>query len=635
MIRILPPAIAAQIAAGEVVERPASVVKELLENSIDAGASDITVAVVGGGVQELTIRDNGSGIPADQIETAFARHATSKLSAATDLFNISTLGFRGEALPSIAAVAQVSCTSRQRDAANGVELRIAGSEIQDKRSIGAPVGTTFVIRNLFYNLPVRRQFLRSAGAETAAIAAVITHYALAYPRIRFTLLVEGKPRIQTDGSGDVRTVALALYGVDIVQHLVPIDYHAGAGQYEIRLQGYVSDATVHRNTREAMHLSVNGRSIAARGAMAGMLDDAYHTVLMKGRFPIVMLQLTVDPGSVDVNIHPTKSEVKFRDPDYVRRHVSDAVRAVVAATPAIQGWTVDIPQPEDPQGVDRSAREQRIEYLSDLDRRSGAPARPSSGGAGERTPSRPRVSDEPLFPEPQAPPRQPAFSFSDNADAQAAGVAVAGLLAEQRAAQSGPLPELRVIGQLAGLYILCESPAHELYIIDQHAAHERINYERLMAQAAGGSIDVQRLLIPQRLALVPQDALLLLQHGDELRHWGFGLSDGGADGGHNDVVVTTIPVTVAPARCEAALLQIAAALRDAGGSLPGDWQEKMLITLACHTSIRAGQSLSIAEQNALLTQMRACTNPRTCPHGRPTVVAMRLDLFARQFGRIT
>lgn len=269
MIRILPPAIAAQIAAGEVVERPASVVKELLENSIDAGATEISVAVVGGGVQELTIRDNGSGIPADQIETAFARHATSKLTVATDLFNIATLGFRGEALPSIAAVAQVSCTSRQRDAANGVELRIAGSEIQDKRTVGAPVGTTFVIRNLFYNLPVRRQFLRSAGAETGAIAAVMTHYAIAYPAIRFTLLVDGKPRIQTDGSGDTRTVALALYGVDVVQHLVPIQYQAGDGPYHIGVNGYVSDATVHRNTREAMHISVNGRSIAARGAVWG------------------------------------------------------------------------------------------------------------------------------------------------------------------------------------------------------------------------------------------------------------------------------------------------------------------------------------------------------------------------------
>lgn len=358
-----------------------------------------------------------------------------------------------------------------------------------------------------------------------------------------------------------------------------------------------------------------------------MIDDAYHTVLMKGRFPIVMLHITVDPGSVDVNIHPTKSEVKFRDPDYVRRHVSDAIRAVVAATPAIPSWEVAPPAPEPSAAPsDRNAREQRLEYLSDLDRRpSSPPAR--SGGA---RPTYRRSDDEPLFPETPPPPQQPALPF---ADAQAAGAAVAGMLADQRAAQSGALPELRVIGQLAGLYILCESPAHELYIIDQHAAHERINYERLMAQAAQGSIDVQRLLIPQRYAFVPQDALLLLQHHDELQRWGFRIEDG-SSGGNNDIVVHAIPVTVAPARCEAALLQIAAALRDAGGSLPADWQEQMLITLACHTSIRAGQSLSIAEQTALLTQMRACAHPRTCPHGRPTIIAMRLDAFARQFGRI-
>jgi DNA mismatch repair protein MutL len=201
MIRILPPVIVAQIAAGEVVERPASVIKELVENAIDAQATTITVDIRAGGISEMIIRDDGAGIPADQIETAFARHATSKLVNAEDLFAITTLGFRGEALPSIAAVAQVSCTSRTRDAAQAVELRIAGSEIQDKRTVGAPVGTTFLIRNLFYNLPVRREFLRSAGAETAAIATIMTQYALAYPHIRFTFNVDGKTRLSSNGTG--------------------------------------------------------------------------------------------------------------------------------------------------------------------------------------------------------------------------------------------------------------------------------------------------------------------------------------------------------------------------------------------------------------------------------------------------
>ena len=635
MIRILPPAIAAQIAAGEVVERPASVVKELLENAIDADATEITVELQGGGVQELIIRDNGTGIPADQIETAFARHATSKLINAEDLFNIMTLGFRGEALPSIAAVAQVSCTSRHRDASSAVELRIAGSEIQDKRSVGAPVGTTFVIRNLFYNLPVRRQFLRSAGAEAAAIAAVMTHYALAYPAIRFRLVVDGKTRLQTDGSADVRAVALAVYGVDVVQHLLPVQYDAGSGPYRIGLHGYASDATAHRNTREAMHISVNGRSIAARGAMAGMFDDAYHTVLMKGRFPILMLALTVDPGTVDVNVHPAKTEVKFRDPEYVRSHVADALRTVIQASPTVQGWTVALPDatptpdgttPEPPPPA--TAREQRMGYLTDLDRSGSAPTRAAGGGYRPTA----RRHDDDLFPEPVPMPQQQGFHTGQRTpvDAQAAGQAIATVVAETRQQQTGPLPELQIIGQLAGLYILCESPQHELYIIDQHAAHERINYERLMAQAAIGKIEVQPLLIPLRVAFVPQDILLLLQHRDELLGWGFRLGEDAAD-----ILVHTIPATVAAPKTEAALLQIAAALRDTDGTLPGDWRDRMLITLACHTSIRAGQRLSLAEQSALLQQLHACTNPRTCPHGRPTIVSMRLDLFARQFGRIT
>lgn len=343
MIRILPPAIAAQIAAGEVVERPASVIKELVENAIDAGATTITVEIRGGGITEMIIRDDGSGIPADQIEVAFARHATSKLSKAEDLFAIQTLGFRGEALPSIAAVAQVSCTSRTKDSDRAVELRIAGSEIQDTRFVGAPVGTTFLIRNLFYNLPVRREFLRSPGAETAAISAVMTHYALAYPHIRFTLAVDGKPRLASSGTGNIKDVMLAVYGTDVVSHLVPIDFARGEGLFQIAINGLISDPTISRNSREAMHISVNGRAIAPRGQLAAIFDEAYHTLLMKGRFPYVVVAITVDPAAVDVNVHPTKSEVKFRDPDYVRDNLASAMRHILQQIPAIQDGASPLP----------------------------------------------------------------------------------------------------------------------------------------------------------------------------------------------------------------------------------------------------------------------------------------------------
>ena len=623
MIRILPPAIAAQIAAGEVVERPASVIKELVENAIDAGATTITVEIRGGGITEMIIRDDGSGIPADQIEVAFARHATSKLSKAEDLFAIQTLGFRGEALPSIAAVAQVSCTSRTKDSDRAVELRIAGSEIQDTRFVGAPVGTTFLIRNLFYNLPVRREFLRSPGAETAAISAVMTHYALAYPHIRFTLAVDGKPRLASSGTGNIKDVMLAVYGTDVVSHLVPIDFARGEGLFQIAINGLISDPTISRNSREAMHISVNGRAIAPRGQLAAIFDEAYHTLLMKGRFPYVVVAITVDPAAVDVNVHPTKSEVKFRDPDYVRDNLASAMRHILQQIPAIQDWGVTPPKPPatGTPPASHTSSETRIEYLRDLDR----PQAP-------RTPQRER----PLFPEAPAPaPQQSRFDATPrpaplaNTDAQAAGTAMAGLVAQQRASQSGPLPELRIIGQLAGLYIMAEGPDQEFYIIDQHAAHERINYERLMAQHANGKIEMQPMLIPQQVHVAPATHALLADSVDMLASWGFRIDV------HDDYLsIRAIPATVSPNRLEAALLQIADALNGAGGSLPPNWHEKMLITLACHTSIRAGQSLSLAEQQALLTQLTACAGPRTCPHGRPTIIVMKLDVFARQFGRI-
>lgn len=627
MIRVLPPAIAAQIAAGEVVERPASVIKELVENAIDAGAQTVTVEIRGGGITEMIIRDDGSGIPADQIEVAFARHATSKLSKAEDLFAINTLGFRGEALPSIAAVAQVSCTSRTKDSDRGIELRIAGSEVQDKRHVGAPVGTTFLIRNLFYNLPVRREFLRSPGAETAAITTVITHYALAYPHIRFNLAIDGKPRLATTGSGAVKDVMLAVYGTDVVSHLVPVDFARGDGIFHIAINGLISDPTISRSSRDAMHISVNGRAIAPRGQLAVIFDEAYHTLLMKGRFPYVVVAITVDPAAVDVNVHPTKSEVKFRDPDYVRDNLANAMRQILQNIPAIQNWGVAQPRATPPAPTppapSHTSSETRIEYLRDLDR----PQAPRQAN---------RDRERPLFPEPAAPapqqarfdatPRTPALA---NPDAQAAGTAMAGLVAQQRASQSGPLPELRIIGQLAGLYILAEGPDQEFYIIDQHAAHERINYERLMAQHAHGKIDTQPMLIPQQMQFAPATHATLVDNVEMLASWGFRIDV------HDDhLSIRAIPATVSPNRLEAALLQIADALNGTGGSLPANWHEKMLITLACHTSIRAGQTLSVAEQQALLSQLAACAGPRTCPHGRPTIIVMKLDVFARQFGRI-
>lgn len=694
MIRVLDPIVASQIAAGEVVERPASVVKELLENALDAGARRVSIEVRGGGITELTIRDDGSGIPSDQVELAFQRHATSKLVTAEDLYAIGTLGFRGEALPSIASVAQVICITRTADEPAGVELRIAGGELQSRSSVGGLPGTTFMIRNLFYNIPVRREFLRSASAETAAIMAIVTQYALAYPHVRFSLIVDGKPRLQTSGSGHVPDVMLSVYGLEVARAMLPIEFNDGGDLTGIATRGLLSPPTLSRGSRDAMHISVNGRAVAARGQVAAILDEAYHTFLMKGRFPYVVLGINVHPSAVDVNVHPQKSEVKFRDPERVRNQLARAIRNTIQHSVVMQGWdggthippaadtadadwdheisethsdAVDIPQPAPAQYMLREPRFIGEEFRPSQPEMPVAHAQPgpdatvltpsspaepvagsgaagsSGGGAWERGGGgnegvgssgggseqySPTTQNAKLKTQHSFPATQPATPNTEP-------MGQAGFLEQEvpaglRSAPTGlGLPKLRALAQLARMYLLAEGPEGDLYLIDQHAAHERITYERLMAQRGAGQIESQRLLMPQAVPLAPAAQATLLSASAELGTWGFELEE--ADFG---VRVRAIPAAVAMEEIKAALLEVADHLSGAGGSTPEAWREQLLTTLSCHTSIRTGHPLTASEQQALIDQLAQCQGPRTCPHGRPTVIVMTKNQLTRQFGRL-
>jgi DNA mismatch repair protein MutL len=650
MIRILDPIVAAQIAAGEVVERPASVVKELLENALDAGARRVTVEVRGGGIAEIRIQDDGRGIAADEVETAFMRHATSKLASADDLWAIGTLGFRGEALPSIAAVAQVICTTRVADAPMGVELRIAGGEIQGRSAIGSAPGTTFIVRNLFYNVPVRREFLRSPASETAAISAIVTHYALACPHVRFTMIVDGKVRLETNGSGHLPGVLLAIYGLDIARQMLAVEVDDGGDLTRVAARGLVSPATLSRGSRDAMHISINGRAVQPRGQIGAIFEDAYHTLLMKGRFPYAVLDIQVHPASVDVNVHPQKSEVKFRDPDRVRRIIARAIREVVQRTAVVQGWDGEAPE----------ATEYDVEGMEPrgfVDEPRGAPAAtpPVTPAAPPPSEVHAAATDAAVRPQPQSAPRErplppapaqlpPRTSMPRTTAAPApapppaeqqapmpvypipAPAPVPPRLAEER---GEPLPALRALAQFGRTYLLAEGPESALYLIDQHAAHERITYERLMLQHAARAIESQSLLLPASITLPPAAQAALLGAADELGRWGFTIEDFG--GG---VRVRAIPASVAADQIRPTLLEVADHLTGSGGSTPADWEERMLTTLSCHTSVRAGHPLAPAEQQALIDQLAACRGPRTCPHGRPTVIVITKNQLARQFGRL-
>jgi DNA mismatch repair protein MutL len=614
-IRILEPTVAAQIAAGEVVERPASVIKELVENALDSGADRIGVEVRGGGLRELKVQDNGCGIPADQVELAFERHATSKLRAADDLWAIATLGFRGEALPAIASVAQLICTTRAADEQAGTELRIAGGELQARTARGCSQGTTISVRNLFYNAPVRREFLRSEATESSAVTAVVTQYALAYPETRFTLLLDGRLALQTSGSGDVREVLIELYGLDVARQLLPVESVVGVNHEEVRVHGMVSPPGVTRSSRGYIHLFVNRRAIAPRGQVALVIEDAYHTLLMKGRHPLAVLDIRVHPAFVDVNVHPTKSEVKFRDAPRVFGVLGRAVREALV-NGGVRPWT-DAPAP--PAPLETAQRRFELRQIGGRWERGPEEREPATAfvappargepaaGAWEREAamfSPPELADYPadavIAPEPPIPPQAP-----------------------------GPrLPSLRVVGQVAQTYIIAEAP-DGMYMLDQHAAHERVTYERLMAHRGAGEIDQQGLLIPQSVTLPPAAQALLLGNAAALAEWGFVIEDFGGS-----VRVRSVPAGLREGDLSSALLEVADHLAGRGGSTPEDWREAMLTTLACHSSVRAGQALSLEEMRELIGQLERCAAPRTCPHGRPTMILLSTSQLERQFGRI-
>ncbi len=623
-IRVLDATLAAQIAAGEVVERPASVVKELIENAIDAGATEIRVEAREGGKRELRIQDNGAGISADEIEVAFQRHATSKLQSSDDLFAIHTLGFRGEALPSIASVAQVTCISRTNDVDVGVEIRIAGGELQDRTPRGCSPGTTFIVRNLFYNTPARLKFMRSDATEMSQISTIVTQYALAYPGIRWTLLLDGKLALQTPGNGNLLDAIIEIYGLDVGRDMIAVDRTSQSEDQEVRIHGYVSQPSTYRAARSYMHLFVNQRWVKAHGALAYVIEEAYHTLLMKGRHPIIVLNIDIDPAAVDVNVHPTKSEVKFRNQGHVFAALTKAVREALAEHTSIRSWG----------GFGGSTSAETLNRRVEL-------RAPSREGSAKRS-----QSDE-LFAAQQPRAFQPASEpqgSPDSAWTPAAPSDIPAAIAQPHTQQSfaadvapqhplpkpgeAKLPMLRVVGQINETYIVAES-ADGLYLIDQHAAHERVVYERLMSERGQAPIEQQSLLTAHAAELPPALTHILVEHRSALLEWGFEIEEFG-DG---TVMVRAVPAGLEAGQINSALTEIADHLQHAGGSTPSDWREAMLTTVACHSAIRAGKILSHEEMRQLLQQLERCALPRTCPHGRPTMLQITQSQIERQFGR--
>lgn len=620
-IRILPPDVAAKIAAGEVVERPASVVKELVENAIDAGAKTIRVEIQSGGKRLIQVLDDGSGIPAEEIPLAFARHATSKLVSVDDLSRVTTLGFRGEALASVAAVSQLTLLSRPASQPAATRIRLEGGQQVSLGVAGSPGGTIITVENLFYNVPARLKFLKADATEAAHIHRIVSHYALAYPHIRFALQSDQRATFQTNGRGDLFDALAAVFDLETARQMILVEYDEGreearrregeeakrrreadetadeerlassphfASPPRLSVHGYVGAPALHRGTRDQIIFFVNKRWIQDRSLNQAVVQ-AYHTFLPVGRYPVAVLNIELDPAEVDVNVHPTKAEVKFQDPRAVFKAVQKAVREAVMAAAPVPAY--------------------------------GGQATPTyqySGGfgghAGDTAPW--RTSFGPSF-------SQFGFEVQRTFDNEGERPP----LLEPSTPQG--LPLMRVVGQIQQMYIVAEGP-DGLYLIDQHAAHERILYEKLAQQKAQAAVARQQLLEPVVVELSPGQAALVEAELKALSEVGFELEPfGGAA-----YRIRGVPDILGQANPAQALVDILAEMADGAIPLARETHEKIAITVCKRASIKGGQILSPEEMRELVRQLEATSAPRTCPHGRPTMIHLSAAQLAKEFGRL-
>jgi DNA mismatch repair protein MutL len=648
-IRVLPPEVASRIAAGEVVERPASAVKELVENSLDAGADEIRVEVKEGGRRLVRVIDNGHGIPAAEAALAFERHATSKLTSADDLEHIATLGFRGEALASIASVAQVTLLTRHAAEEVGCQLRVEGGHLVGQDAKGAPPGTVVTVENLFYNVPARLKFLRQPATESGHIADVVQRFAMAFPERRFSLVSDGRLVFQSTGSGWLHDVLVKVWGLDVGRQLVPVGsieddalptdpsllgsanqspaagYPLSTGGEIPRVAGYIGLPTLSRSNRNQILFFLNRRAIQDR-SLAFAVTEAYRNRLMVGRYPVAVLMIELDPTLVDVNVHPAKAEVRFREERAVFRAVQKAAHATLAEhspVPEVRSeglnWSM-------PGWAER--REALLAAGQSMQPSLALPREQSTVNSDQWPVASDGSSQEPPWRgEPTTVSPQP--DAGDTTTPTGAGTGSDTNLPAAAASQSTPpFPMLRVVGQMGATYIVAEGP-EGMYLVDQHAAHERILFEQMLGQQAAGGVAQQALLEPLAFEAGSSYAGLLAEYGEALAAAGFGLEPFGPD----TWLVRAVPAVYRRVDPRRALEETLEGIAD-GRDLVGESKEAALVAVICkRAAIKGGQVLSLDEMRQLVRQLEACQSPGSCPHGRPTMLVLSRMQLEKEFGR--
>jgi DNA mismatch repair protein MutL len=541
----------------------------------------VTVTVAEAGRRVIEVADDGTGIPAPELELSLSRHATSKLVRAEELFSIATLGFRGEALASIGSVSRLTMTSRIADTDSGARVHVEGGINGKLEKIGAPVGTVVRVEDLFYNVPARLKFLKSDVTERRAIDGLLTRYALAYPSVRFKLTEDANVTLQTSGDGDRRAILAALYGVEVAKQLLEVT----AEEEGLSMTGYISPTALTRSNRKEITFFVNGRWVSDTPLTTALIQ-AYHTLLMVGRYPMAALFLEINPEDVDVNVHPAKAEVRFKNQDRIFSFVQRWTRRTLLAyapipqvAPTLWGGAARPAQPREP-GLDWS-------MAADSDQLS--------------------VTSD------QSPVSSDAASQTEIVNRQS---------------KIANLPLLRLIGQIGQTYLVAEGP-DGLYLVDQHAAHERVLFEKLMAQHDQKMIPSQSLLTPAVVQLPPQAAQLLITQLPILQHFGFDVEEFGG----NSFQVRAVPALFAGADPAFALRALVEDFEEDESPLQNEIEAKLAGRVCKRMAVKAGQTLSPDEQRALLNDLEVCESPRTCPHGRPTMIHLSVDMLERQFGR--
>lgn len=630
------------IAAGEVIERPASVVKELVENAVDAKANAVTVEIKDGGMTLIRVTDNGIGIPKDQVKTAFLRHATSKIRSVEDLLSVSSLGFRGEALSSISAVAQVELVTKTAESFSGVSYKIYGGEEEAFEDIGAPDGTTFLVKNLFYNTPARRKFLKSATTEAGYVEQMMVHIALSHPEISFKFIHNNKNKIYTSGNGKVKDIIYHIYGRDVAGALIPLE----AQNEDVKVTGFVAKPYVSRGNRNYESYFINGRYIKS-SIIYKAIEEGYRTFTMKHRYPFVCLDFKIDQELLDVNVHPTKMEIRFRNGREIYELVVDAVRAALLQKDLVQDVlretpkkkelpkTKEVKKPEpfevnrrkeevqkvdqQGQGVQQQVEKQRQAVQQQIEKPSHPVKKTLTTSESSKNTKKPTYAGLNYNTQKKEFPQYKTDELSSNQMT----------LREDPVFSVQARPDRKILGQLFKTYWLIEYE-DQLFIMDQHAAHEKVNYERLMKNFKEKEIYSQRLEPPMVVTVSMTEAEALTRYKDAFAGLGFTIESFGG----NEYCIREVPANLYGIGERDLFMELLDAVSQENGTLDTEVIASKIATMACKMSIKGNQRVSLMEVEHLLDELMKLENPYQCPHGRPTIIKMSKYEIDKKFKRI-